>query len=217
MCHLDHHRKFPTKIIGCVILDSDVAGSSKDTQRIQSKPKNRIIKHRETPMCGQSPQRKLRNVPSLIPTLLVKRNMMKRPECGPESTKRCVLTPGAGRPVLVDQKKSTKLISLYQDCQMQLCKEAEHLRVQELVKKIENHPHRESLQADLQQNNVYNPFRKNRRRWSANWAMWSYSSCAQLFQKYNVLTVFFIGIKELCTALADNAWLRANPEESSTN
>ena len=40
-------------------------------------------------------------------------------------------------------------------------KEAEHLRVQELVKKIENHPHREVLQADLQQNNVYNPFSNN--------------------------------------------------------
>ena len=40
-------------------------------------------------------------------------------------------------------------------------KEAEHLRVQERVKKIENHPHREALHADLQQNNVYNPFSKN--------------------------------------------------------
>ena len=40
-------------------------------------------------------------------------------------------------------------------------KEAEHLRVQELVKKIEHHPHRESLHADLQQNNVYNPFSKD--------------------------------------------------------
>ena len=40
-------------------------------------------------------------------------------------------------------------------------KEAEHLRVQELVKKIENHPHREALHADLQQNNVYNPFSNN--------------------------------------------------------
>ena len=36
-----------------------------------------------------------------------------------------------------------------------------HLRVQELVKKFENHPHREALHADLQQNNVYNPFSKN--------------------------------------------------------
>ena len=47
--------------------------------------------------------------------------------------------------------------------------------------------------------------------------MWSYSSCAELFQKYNVLTDFFIGIKELCTALEDNPWLTANPEESLPN
>ena len=40
-------------------------------------------------------------------------------------------------------------------------KEAEYLRVQELVKRIENHPHREALDADLQQNNIYNPFSKN--------------------------------------------------------
>ena len=40
-------------------------------------------------------------------------------------------------------------------------KEAEHLRVQEFVKKIESHPHREALHADLQQNNVYNPFSNN--------------------------------------------------------
>ena len=40
-------------------------------------------------------------------------------------------------------------------------KEAEHLRVQELVKKIESHPHREALQADLQHNNVYTVFSKN--------------------------------------------------------
>ena len=37
-------------------------------------------------------------------------------------------------------------------------KQAENFRVRELVKKIESHPHQEALQADLQQNNVYNPF-----------------------------------------------------------
>ena len=37
-------------------------------------------------------------------------------------------------------------------------KQAENFRVRELVKKIESHPHREALQADLQQNNVHNPF-----------------------------------------------------------
>ena len=37
-------------------------------------------------------------------------------------------------------------------------KQAENSRVRELVKKIENHLHRQDLQADLQQNNAYNPF-----------------------------------------------------------
>ena len=36
-------------------------------------------------------------------------------------------------------------------------KEAEYLRVQELVKKIENHPRGEAFHADLPKNNVYNP------------------------------------------------------------
>ena len=50
-------------------------------------------------------------------------------------------------------------------------KEAEHFRVQELVKKIESHPHREALQADLQQNiTSTNHSATIRRRWSANWA-----------------------------------------------
>ena len=37
-------------------------------------------------------------------------------------------------------------------------KQAENFRVRERVKKIESHPHRQALQADLQQNNAYNPF-----------------------------------------------------------
>ena len=41
---------------------------------------------------------------------------------------------------------------------MLLWNKPENFRVRELVKKIENHPHREALQADLQQNNAYNPF-----------------------------------------------------------
>ena len=37
-------------------------------------------------------------------------------------------------------------------------KQAENFRVRELVKKIENHAHRQDLQADVQQSNAYNPF-----------------------------------------------------------
>ena len=54
-------------------LDSDVAGSSKDTQRIQPKQKTQLSRD---PYVGKSPRRKSRNVPSLI-TTSVKRNMMK--------------------------------------------------------------------------------------------------------------------------------------------
>ena len=38
-------------------------------------------------------------------------------------------------------------------------KQAENFRVRELVKKIESHPHRQALQADLQQSNAYKPIK----------------------------------------------------------
>ena len=50
-------------------------------------------------------------------------------------------------------------------------KQAEKFRVRELVKKIESHLHREAFRADLQQNNAYNPFSTNRKRWVENWVM----------------------------------------------
>ena len=42
-------------------------------------------------------------------------------------------------------------------------KQGENSRVRELVKKVESHPHRQDLQADLQ-SNAYNPLSKNQRR-----------------------------------------------------
>ena len=83
--------------------------------------------------------------------------------------KACVLTPkhveddqtGTGRPVLVDQKEEQEIAFRVPRLSHAVVKEAEHLRVQELVKRIENNPHREALHTDLQQNNVYNPFSNN--------------------------------------------------------
>ena len=37
-------------------------------------------------------------------------------------------------------------------------KQAENFRVRELVKKMESYPHRQEIQADLQQNKADNPF-----------------------------------------------------------
>ena len=42
-----------------------------------------------------------------------------------------------------------------------VAKQTENFCVRELVRKIESHPHREALQADLQQNNICNPFSNN--------------------------------------------------------
>ena len=64
-------------------------------------------------------------------------------------------------PVTVDQKEEHKMDFRVSGLTHSVVKEAEHLRVQELVKRIETHPHRATLHADLKQNNVYNPFRKD--------------------------------------------------------
>ena len=92
-----------------------------------------------------------------------------KPESGHESTKRGVLTPrhvendqtDTGKPVTVDQKEEHKIDFRVPGLSHSIAKEAEHLRVQELVKRIETHPHRAALHAELQQNNVYNPFSKD--------------------------------------------------------
>ena len=61
---------------------------------------------------------------------------------------------------MVDQKEEHEIGFRVPGLPHAVVKEAEHLRVQELVQKIENHTHREALHADLQQNNVYNTFSK---------------------------------------------------------
>ena len=91
----------------------------------------------------------------------------ERPISGLESTPSCVLMPTkieeedqtrTERPVKVEELDIDFRVPGLSHA---VVREAEHLRVQELVKKIENHLHREALQADLQQNNVYNPFSNN--------------------------------------------------------
>ena len=74
MCHLDHHRKFLTKIIGCVDWILRSLEAAKIPNESNQKPNYQVWRD---PYVDKSPQRKSRNVPSLITTLLVKRNMMK--------------------------------------------------------------------------------------------------------------------------------------------
>ena len=119
---------------------------------------------------------KLRNVPSLIATLFIKRNMIRSQiqrvrrdpyvDTNPQNIACCHLNilknqTSTERPVTVYQKEEHEIDFRVPGLSHAVVKEAEHLRVQELVKRFETHPHRAALQADLQQNNVYNPFSEN--------------------------------------------------------
>ena len=155
-------------------LDSDVARSSKDIQRIELKPSTQLsstVRH-----VAKWSEETLERTTFDRDTLNQEKHdtvtdstTMEQPECGHESTKRCVLTPkhvendqtSTVRPVTVDQKEEYNIDFRVPGLSHTVVKEAEHLQVQELVHRIENHPHRAALQADLQQNYVYNPFSEN--------------------------------------------------------
>ena len=76
-----------------------------------------------------------------------------------------------GRPVVSGQPtgSSTQIEEVNIDFRVSglplaVVKQAENSCVRELGKKIESHPHRQDLQADLQQSNAYNPFTEKSKR-----------------------------------------------------
>ena len=121
-----------------------------------------------------------------------------------------------GRPV--NGQQSTQLEEIDIDFRVPglshaVVEESAHFRVQELVNRIESHPHREALQADLQQNNVSNPFNDNSKAMIREMGNVELFELWEKYRKCNVLTVLFIRIKELSAALAGSSWLKANPKE----
>ena len=73
-CHLDHHRKFPTKIIGCAIWILILLEAAKTLKESNQNPKPN---HQVREDSYVERKRKSRNVPRLIATLLIKRNMVE--------------------------------------------------------------------------------------------------------------------------------------------
>ena len=163
-------------------LDSEVAGSSKDTQRIQPKPKTQLS--RTARPVGEQPFTQKIEKDVLFGREGTKHpTRTERPVDGPKSIQSCVSMlvelvdkyEDKDEDGEADQTRTVRLVGGQQSTQLEeididfrvpglshaVVKEAENFRVQELVKKIEGHPHREELQADLQQNNVYNPFSTN--------------------------------------------------------
>ena len=73
-------------------LDSEVARSSKDTQRIQPKPKTQLSRT-VRPVCGQESTREIEKRTMFDHEDVKHSTSTVRPVCGSESTKSCVLTP----------------------------------------------------------------------------------------------------------------------------
>ena len=131
MCHLDHHRKFHRKIIGCAIWILILLETARTPN--EPKPKNQLSST-VRPVCGEKEEVEERTKFDLDTLNQEKHDEVTdptstvRPVCGHESTKRCVLTPkhveedqtSRGVPYWWNKKRSTKLISEYQDCHMQL-------------------------------------------------------------------------------------------------
>ena len=151
-------------------LDSEVAGSSKGSQQIQPKSKTQLS--RTVRPVGEQPA-------GSFTQEIEKDVLFGRPKsiqsCVPVSVERADKDKDADEHVDADQTSTGRPVSGQSFTQLEeigidfrvpglshaVVKQAENCRVQELVKKIESDPHREALQADLQQNNVYNPFSKN--------------------------------------------------------
>ena len=165
-------------------LDSEFAGGSKDSQQIQPKWKTQWSRTgrpvSEQPSGSFTEEirkdvflgRESTNSRTVKPV----DGLPSSQSCVPMSVKRSNQDKDADENADADQistvrlVKSEQSVGLFTQCEEididsevsglphAVVKQAENFRIRELVKKIESHPHREALQADLQQNNVHNPF-----------------------------------------------------------
>ena len=105
-------------------LDSEVAGSRKDNQRIQPKPKTQLSRTVRL-VCGQESTKEIEKLTVFDREDVTDSTSTGSSVCGLESTKRCVLTFTHFEKIKQERCDqywwwSTTLISEYQDCHMQL-------------------------------------------------------------------------------------------------
>ena len=129
-------------------LDSEIAGGGEDSQQIQPKSKTQLS--RTDRPAGEQPSGSL--------TQEIGKDVLFGCESTNSGTERLVNGPPTG---LFTQLEEIDIDFRVSGLPHAVVKQAENFRVRELVKKIESHLHREAFQADLQQNNVDNPFSNN--------------------------------------------------------
>ena len=157
---------------------SEVAGGGKDSQQTQPKTQNPIVRT-GTPVLSEqqssSSVQEIENVPNVTAKAPMEEKGDLFSSCVPVSGKRSDQDKDADENVDAEHVRTGSLVyeqppSLFTQCEdinidfrvfglpHAVVKQAEISRVHELVKKIKSHPHRQDLQADLQQSGAYNPF-----------------------------------------------------------
>ena len=159
-------------------LGSEVAGGGKDSQQTQPKTKNPIVRTGRPVLSEQqsgSSVQEIENVSNVTAKSPMKEQDDLFSSCAPVSDTRSDQDKDADENVDADHVRTGRPVceqppDLFTQCEdididfrvsglpHAVVKQAENFRVRELVKKIEGHPHRRVLQADLKQNNTYNPF-----------------------------------------------------------
>ena len=159
-------------------LGSEVAGGGKDSEQTQPKTKNPNVRTGRLVLAEQPSGSSAQDIDKRVFLDCESTNVRTgRPvsSCVPVSVERLDQDKDAdenveadhvrtGRPV--ESEQSIGLFTHREEIDIDfrvsglshaVVKQAENFRVREFVKKIESHPHRQALQADLQQNNANNP------------------------------------------------------------
>ena len=145
-------------------MDSEVAGGSEDSQQIQPKSKTQLSRTGRPVNAPSFSQ-------SCVPVSVERVDKDKGADENVDQT-RTVRTVSGQPTELFTQLEELDIDFRVSGLPHAVVKQAENFRVRELVKKIESHPHREALQADLQQNNVHKPFSDNSKAMiREKWAM----------------------------------------------
>ena len=152
-------------------LGSEVAGGGKDSQQIQLFEQGDLFGQSTNPV---RVFRKSKNVSNVTAKAPMKEQGDLFSRCVPVSAKRSDHDKDADENVDADHVGTRRLVyelplGLFSQCEdididfrvsglpHAVVEQVENFRARELVKKIESDPHRLALQADLKQNNTFNP------------------------------------------------------------
>ena len=137
-------------------LGSEVAGHDESSQQTQPKTPNPIVRTGRpvaTEPLSRSSVQEIDNVSYLaarVPMCLL--NVQIKTRTQTKTWTQIVLERG-----VFTQREETDIDFRVSGLPHAVVKQAENFHVRELVMKIESHPHRQALQAYLQQSNAYNP------------------------------------------------------------